>query len=851
MKKISNVFKALFALAALTLLGSCSNDIKVNDSVDADKALVRINFSDNSRTVLPEYKISEFTDVKLTMETVDEDIELGSWETAAKADGCVIELDSDAIGHNYTFELTAKKGVVILAGTTRATIIGGENELKFALMPKVLGSGSGNGKLSYAFSFAEAENADDVTSVYINLLKGSTSVSTSFYRDVENNKINNNSVLYEQDDLSAGVYTLDVYIYDENSLQLLHWKEDVHIAEGLTSSATRSVDALNSVYTVTKYRNVDEVEAAAITKVTRSTISIYNSFTRKGYNFAGWYTDKACSDGKELTFPITSDITVYAKWVSVKNADGSYSITPSNASEVFEIITENETDNSKDKPVVLKLSGSLSTTSFGSIRDVLKNYNSKSETPVYYTLDFTNVTNSYYITTLTGCDTLTSITFNNIDGEYFGGYYFVDCTALKEIKIPSNATYFKNGSDGAVYDKDGKVLIVYPQAKTKTTFTIPSNVELISSGALLGGNISSFAVAAGNTAFKAVDGVLFSADERDLIAYPSGKTDKTSYVIPEKTLCIYAYAFAGNKTLTDVTFEADDAILKYATSHYSIASAWKYRNSYFYTPSEVSANLLSVFNANPNRFYYNMSFSCFTYGAEDVSVFDKENYYIDTTSYVITDFYSSIFGKWYKFTAEAGKSYKINWCDQYSPSYISYSYDGTLMSSSTSASNLGFTDGDIYVYKSDSTAYSLKDPFGNSVTNPPSSAKNEFIVSNSENEDETVYIFVSSGNYGKCAFRVRNYDPEAGVTHTLSATVEVGQADIEVTVTDRGNYITFAYSDYNYVKRQWYVDGEETSTSNSINFWLSDYSKGTHLVTLEVKKSDGVIYSYSAQVKIK
>ena len=37
---------------------------------------------------------------------------------------------------------------------------------------------------------------------------------------------------------------------------------------------------------------------------------------RPGYNFAGWYSDSACTDGNEVTFPltVTGNTTVYAKW---------------------------------------------------------------------------------------------------------------------------------------------------------------------------------------------------------------------------------------------------------------------------------------------------------------------------------------------------------------------------------------------------------------------------------------------------------------------------------------------------------------------------------------------------------
>ena len=44
---------------------------------------------------------------------------------------------------------------------------------------------------------------------------------------------------------------------------------------------------------------------------------------RKGYTFAGWYTDSACSDGKEFTFggKLTEKTTIYAKWTAETTAN--------------------------------------------------------------------------------------------------------------------------------------------------------------------------------------------------------------------------------------------------------------------------------------------------------------------------------------------------------------------------------------------------------------------------------------------------------------------------------------------------------------------------------------------------
>jgi len=44
--------------------------------------------------------------------------------------------------------------------------------------------------------------------------------------------------------------------------------------------------------------------------------------TADGYTFGGWYTDKDCKDAYDFSAPVTSDITLYAKWTK-KSSSGS------------------------------------------------------------------------------------------------------------------------------------------------------------------------------------------------------------------------------------------------------------------------------------------------------------------------------------------------------------------------------------------------------------------------------------------------------------------------------------------------------------------------------------------------
>lgn len=65
-------------------------------------------------------------------------------------------------------------------------------------------------------------------------------------------------------------------------------------------------------------------------------------------------------------------------------------------------------------------------------------------------------------------------------------------------------------------------------------------------------NLETITVSASNPNFKAVDGVLFSKDGKQLISYPSQKAG-TSYTVPDGVETILGYAFADNDDLTDLT----------------------------------------------------------------------------------------------------------------------------------------------------------------------------------------------------------------------------------------------------------------------------------------------------------
>ena len=88
---------------------------------------------------------------------------------------------------------------------------------------------------------------------------------------------------------------------------------------------------------------------------------------------------------------------------------------------------------------------------------------------------------------------------------------------------------------------------------------LPETVQSIGTGAFAGcERLVWFSVAAGNTAFRAVDGVLYSYDAATLLAYPAGRHGPTA-TIPAVVRYIAAGAFADCPSLQRVCYEGSVA----------------------------------------------------------------------------------------------------------------------------------------------------------------------------------------------------------------------------------------------------------------------------------------------------
>ena len=115
---------------------------------------------------------------------------------------------------------------------------------------------------------------------------------------------------------------------------------------------------------------------------------------------------------------------------------------------------------------------------------------------------------------------------------------FYGCTSLKEIKFSSALNFIGDAAFG--------------ECQSLTEFTLPASVQYIHSEAFYNSlGLTSFSVESGNPNYVSQDGVIYSADMTNLIAYPAGRTD-TSFTLPDTVEVIASGAFAFNTSLQTI-----------------------------------------------------------------------------------------------------------------------------------------------------------------------------------------------------------------------------------------------------------------------------------------------------------
>lgn len=170
------------------------------------------------------------------------------------------------------------------------------------------------------------------------------------------------------------------------------------------------------------------------------------------------------------------------------------------------------------------------------------------------------------------CDKLTSLGIPAIVEEVDEGA-FVNLDGLDTFVVNEDNPAF-TAVDGVLYSKDMRKLIAYPKAKEQQEYVINDNVEAIGECAFAENqklsvvtipasiktigdfsfcftSLESIYVHSDNETFLSLDGVLFTKDMNELIAYPT-KKDTNHYQIPSNVKKIRDFAFVGSVNLIQV-----------------------------------------------------------------------------------------------------------------------------------------------------------------------------------------------------------------------------------------------------------------------------------------------------------
>lgn len=133
------------------------------------------------------------------------------------------------------------------------------------------------------------------------------------------------------------------------------------------------------------------------------------------------------------------------------------------------------------------------------------------------------------------CSNLTSVTFAELrfdDGlEEIGQYAFYGCSSLKSMEFPENLK--KIGLRAFQYCDNLQGVVLHKEVADVGSWAF-ANCS----------NLRDISVEKGNVKYIDIDGVLFTADMKNLVSYPAGKTDRF-YTFPVGVTGLQAGAFAG------------------------------------------------------------------------------------------------------------------------------------------------------------------------------------------------------------------------------------------------------------------------------------------------------------------
>ena len=322
---MKNILK-LFIGLILFVMFSCHNITNSEQETleTNNHAYISISLNENARTVLPQS--ADFAkDFELSFELQGQqegkDLQtIKKWTgTAEKTAYALMTEDASVLINTglWNFELSVQKaGQKVLFGTLEEiTIQTGTNTLNFGTLQNIT---SGNGSVSVALSFAQEGRVQAVQGGLYNLdgtaLEGfekeSLTITTS----------DKSVVCYNKENIPCGTYLVKFELFsDKEATKTMNvYTEIVQVATGFVSAAQRTLEQLNTLYTITYDLAEGEfVEGftaqASFNQAMTVTLPTAENLLKTGYVFVGWKNNQG-DTVTEIPVGTIGDVHLYAKW---------------------------------------------------------------------------------------------------------------------------------------------------------------------------------------------------------------------------------------------------------------------------------------------------------------------------------------------------------------------------------------------------------------------------------------------------------------------------------------------------------------------------------------------------------
>ena len=533
---------AIFTL--VLVLSSCRGLVEETrpDQEEAG-AYLAFQLGEGGRTVLPSVETTGLTNFVLegTREGGQRQ-DLGAWSSYSQFLSATVAVQPGV----WRFTLTAQAASSRLAASLAEVVVNvGQNTLHFPLGYTDYGTAGGSGAVEVSL---DIPSGGGVVAATGGLYAVMTDSPVENFQD-EELQLSGAAVHYQKDAVPVGQYFLKIKLYADAGKEVLvnTYEELVRVADGSRSVASREIESLNEVYSITYQWNGGGLASGATAplKFTRhSSIALPTAFEvdKAGCCLLGWYDNAECS-GVPITEIVPGTVqnkTLYAQWgrgVKVNSGTvasldltavaGDYHIMVAGSiySSIISTLKAKLTAAGTSAKIHLDLSQTTGLTSIG--RNAFSGCSGL--TSVEIPASVTSIDSGVF----RGCIGLTSVTFGEGSQlESIGVEAFAGCIGLTNVEIPASVTSIDSG---AFYGCSGLASVAFGES---------SQLESIRSNAFKGCiGLTSVEIPSGVTSIG------FHAFE-DCIGL-------TSVEIPASVTSIGDYAFSGCSGLTSVYYQGD------------------------------------------------------------------------------------------------------------------------------------------------------------------------------------------------------------------------------------------------------------------------------------------------------